>query len=150
MEFLIQEANSEEDYYRAEYALAKSSNGAVSTPSLMSLSLPAFANLPPLKIGQEYQWVLSLICNPGDRSNDVVAKGRIVRVQPDPTLARRVRQATPQERVALYANARLWYETVASMVELRRDRPNDNDIANAWVKLLKSVGLETISRKPGV
>jgi hypothetical protein len=113
----------------------------------MRLSLPAFANFPPLKIGQEYRWMLALICNPGDRSNDIVAGGSIVRVQPNPNLALQVRQATPQERVALYANARLWYETLATLSDLRRDRPDDNDVANAWYKLLNSVGLDAVVQK---
>ncbi|MBW4543576.1 MAG: DUF928 domain-containing protein [Symplocastrum torsivum CPER-KK1] len=142
LEFMLQDANQEE-IYSTTYTLAKSTdNTVIGTPGIMSLSLPAFANLPPLKLNQEYFWTVALVCNPTDRSLDVFAGGGIKRVQPDPTLARRVQQATPQERIALYANKRLWYETLATLVELQRDRPNSYDLTNAFNKLLTSVGLQ--------
>jgi hypothetical protein len=88
---------------------------------------------------------LGLVCNSQDRSKDIVAEGWIERVEPDRNLALRVRQATPQERVALYADAGLWYEALATLVEVRRDRPNDKDLAEAWKTLFDSVELEIVS-----
>jgi hypothetical protein len=156
VEFVLRDANNQE-VYSTEYALAKSGVGerssaqafgegvsVASVPGIMRLPLPAFANFSPLEIGQDYYWDLALICNPIDRSGDIVVTGGIKRVQPDPTLALRVQQATPQERVALYADARLWYETLTTLVDLPRDRPNNNDLADVWNKLLKSVGLNPI------
>jgi hypothetical protein len=157
-EFLLRDAK-DNDVYRVRYALAQSAlpdrqasafpqaMGVEGTPGLMSLSLPAFANLSPLEIGQDYYWVLALICSPIDRSGEPSAEGWIRRVEPNPNLALRVNQATPEERVALYADARLWYDTVNTLVELRRDRPNNNDLADAWNKLLNSAGLGTIAKK---
>jgi hypothetical protein len=130
-----------EDVYRAQYTLAKSSDSPVGKAGIMSFSLPAFANLPPLNIGEKYHWSLTLICDAVDRSGDVYTEGDIERVQPDPTLAGRIQQATPEERVALFANARLWYETVEALDELRRVRPNNPELAEAWSKLLSSAGL---------
>ncbi len=149
LEFMLQDANQEE-IYSTTYTLAKSSdNTVVGSPGIMSLSLPAFANLPPLNLNQEYFWTLALVCSPTDRSSDIVVGGGIKRVQPDATVALRVRQAPPQERVALYANKRLWYETLATLVELQRDRPNSNDLTTAFNKLLSSVGLQGL-RSPRV
>ncbi len=149
LDFVLKDANQEE-IYSTTYTLAKSTdNTVVGSPGIMSLSLPAFANLPPLKLNQEYFWTVALVCSPTDRDIDIVAGGGIKRVQPDPTLARRVQQATPQERIALYANNRLWYETLATLVELQRDRPNSNDLRSAFNKLLTSVGLQGL-RSPRV
>lgn len=171
MEFVLRDAKGN-DIYRSHYALtnfaaypgdsaALSSLGTVNSTSqalrvdrvtasrIMSLTLPAFANLSPLEIGQEYSWTLALICDPNERSKDIIASGTIKRVTPNPTLSRRIQQATPEDRVALYANARLWYETLSSLVELRRDRPDNNDLTQAWNKLLTSVGLDAISKEPG-
>ncbi|MBD1805573.1 DUF928 domain-containing protein [Microcoleus sp. FACHB-SPT15] len=142
LDFVLRDANQEE-IYSTTYTLAKSAdNTVVGSPGIMSLSLPAFANLPPLKLNQEYFWTLALVCSPTNRDIDIFAGGGIKRVQPDPTFARRVQQATPQERIALYANKRLWYETLATLVELQRDRPNSYDLTNAFNKLLTSVGLQ--------
>lgn len=171
MEFVLRDAKGN-DIYRSHYALANfaaypgdsaalSSLGTVNSASptlgvdrvsasrIMSLTLPAFANLSPLEIGQEYSWTLALICDPNERSKDIIASGAIKRVTPNPTLSRRIQQATPEDRVALYADARLWYETLSSLVELRRDRPDNNDLTQAWNKLLTSVGLDAISKEPG-
>jgi hypothetical protein len=57
-------------------------------------------------------------------------------------------QATPSERVAIYAQAGLWYETVDSLLQLRRQYPNDKDLAEAWKTLLTTVGLGDISSEP--
>ena len=149
VELVLQDAKQQE-IYSSKYTLAKSADGVVvGTPGVMSLPLPAFANLSPLEIDQEYYWKLRLICpsDSSDSSNDIVVGGSIVRVKPDSTLTQNLQRATPQDRVALYANAGLWYETVATLVELRRDRPTDKDLEQAWNKLLNSVGLDTTFKR---
>jgi hypothetical protein len=148
VELVLRDAD-EYDIYSAKYALAKSDQGIVKgSPGIMSLSLPASANLSPLEIGKDYYWTIALICDPIDRSNDILAEGGIQRVQPSPTMLELLEQATEQERVALYAQEGLWYETVATLVNLRRNRPDDNNLARSWNQLLSSVGLDTTFKKP--
>lgn len=145
VEFMLKDAN-QQVVYSTKYVLAKSSKGVVAdTPSIMSLTLPASANLSPLKIGQEYQWSLKLTCNSLDSSGPLPVEGKIKRVEANPTLAQRVNQAIPQERVALYANARIWYETLSTLVELQRDLPDSPAVTEAMNKLISSVGLNTTS-----
>lgn len=149
VEFVLRNTK-EEEIFSAKYTLAKSAQrSATNVPGIMSLSLPAFANLSPLEVGQEYRWTVALVCNAIDRSSDITAEGGIRRVELNPTLAQSVQQATSLERVALFANARpkLWYETLGTLVELQRDYPNDADLKQAWNKLLNSVGLDTMFRK---
>lgn len=145
-EFVLSDAKGD-DVYRAQYTLAQSGKAGLPTPGIMSLTLPAYANLSPLNVGEEYYWTLALICNPTDRSGDVMAQGWIERIQPDSALVNRVQQATPQERVGIYANARLWYETLTTLDELRRNQPNSTDLATAWDKLLKAGGLDTMAQR---
>ena len=150
VEFILRDEN-QQTVYSTKFALAKSDKGMVlDTPRIMSLTLPAFSNLSPLKIGQEYQWLLVLTCNPLNFSENPFVEGRIKRVEADQNLERRISQATPQERVALYAETRLWYETVATLVELQRDRPNSKELKDAMDKLLTSVGLNTIATQPNI
>jgi hypothetical protein len=148
VQFVLKDAN-EQKIYSATYSLAKSAEGVVGTPGgIMSLTV---AKGYPLKIGQEYHWELTVMCDSSDTtdlSQIMPMDGRIKRVEVDPTLAVRLQQATPQDRVAVYATEKLWYETVATLIELRRDRPNDTNLADAWVKLLASVGLDIISKEP--
>jgi len=148
VKFVLKDAN-EEKIYSATYPLAKSAEGVVGTPGgIMSLTV---AKGYPLKIGQEYHWELTVMCDSTDttdQSGTMPMDGRIKRVEAAPTLAVRLQQATPQDRVALYATEKLWFETVATLIELRRDRPNDTNLADAWGKLLASVGLDIISKEP--
>ena len=151
VEFVLRDAKDNE-IYRAKYALAKSEEGCVSgTPNIMSLTLPAFASLSPLEIGQEYHWELALIYESQER---VAREGKIKRVEADPTLELRAQEATPQERVALYADKRLWYETLTTLLDLRRETPNDKELEAALDRLFKSAnlnlgGMNIISQEAG-
>ncbi|NEQ84437.1 MAG: DUF928 domain-containing protein, partial [Moorea sp. SIO2I5] len=94
-----------------------------------------------------YYWQVGLI-DPGDSSKNIYIDGGVKRVEEDPNLVQRLKQATPQQRVVIYANDRLWYETLTTLVDLRRQRPDDKNLAEAWNKLLASVGLGAIAEKP--
>lgn len=146
VEFVLRNANKQE-VYSAKYPLAKNAQGIVGAPGLMSLNV---ASIYPLQVDQEYSWDITLRCDSKsiDRSQDMFIEGAIKRVASDPALALRIQRATPQERVALYAKAQLWYETLDAMVDLRRDRPSDPLLADAWNKLLDSVDLNTIAGEP--
>jgi hypothetical protein len=144
-----QEANKQE-VYSVTYSLAKYTEGTdknnkfvVGSPGIMSFTVPTATGIPPLVIGQVYQWQLKLICSDAtDNSINIPPiEGGIKRVEPNPTLAARLQQATPEERVTLYADENLWYNAVATLVELGRDRPNDPNLAAIWDKLLTSQGL---------
>ena len=147
IEFIVWDANDQE-VYSTKYRLPQSSKGVEGAPGVMSLTIP---DVYPLKIGQEYRWQLTVRCNylkTYDHSDDTYVEGRLKRVLPDPNLERLIQQANPQERVALYAQAKLWYETLGTLVNLRRDRPNDPDLEAAWNKLLLAVNLPEISAEP--
>ncbi|MDP8963147.1 MAG: DUF928 domain-containing protein [Cyanobacteriota bacterium] len=146
MEFLLIDA-SKQTVLSVKYPLAKPANGSVGSPGIMSFSV---AHSQPVKFGEEYHWEVSLTCDSTstDRSCDLFVEGGFKRVKYDPTLAQHLLQATPYERVAIYAKAGLWYETVDSLLELRRKYPNDKNLAEAWKTLLKTVMLDEISSAP--
>jgi hypothetical protein len=147
VEFVLRDEKSQE-VYSTTYVLVRSREGFVGSPGIMSLTA---ANPTPLEIGREYRWQLTFRCDSTDledRSRDEITEGRLKRVQPDPNLVIRIQQATPEERVSLYADAELWSETVGTLLELWREYPNDKNLAQDWKDLLKSVGLKTISEEP--
>ena len=146
VDFVLKNA-SKQEILSIQYPLVKSDRGIVGSPGIMSLTV---ANPQPLKLAQEYHWSLSIRCDSQsiDHSQDEYTEGRFKRVKPDPTLEQRLLQATPSERVAIYAQAGLWYETVDSLLQLRHWYPNDKDLAEAWKTLLTTVGLGEISSEP--
>lgn len=117
-------------------------------PGVASLSLPTDVNLPPLKLGQDYRWSVSLICNPSDRSQDVTVDGWIQRVAPSSTVSQQLKQADPRDRPAVYAQNSLWFNTIETLVDQRCDRPKDTALATNWTELLKSVELGAIAKQP--
>lgn len=140
LDFVLKDADGKE-VYLVKYPLLGTVNSGYT-----SITLPSFVNLPPLEVNQEYYWQVGLI-NPGDLSKNMYIDGGIKRVEEDPNLVQRLKKATAQQRVAIYANDRLWYETITTLVELRRQRPNDKNLAEAWNKLLASAGLGEIAEK---
>ncbi|WP_446384921.1 DUF928 domain-containing protein [Coleofasciculus chthonoplastes] len=154
IEFMLRNANNQKVYstkYAFTHYTEEDSNGneverVVGTPGIFSLQLPGEATRPPLflplEIGQKYHWILRIICDPMDPSGDIYIDGAIERIQLNSRDETFLAQATPEERLAFYTKERIWYETVDTLMELRRERPDDQDVTDAWNKLLKSVELD--------
>lgn len=114
---------------------------------ILNISLPAYANLPPLEVNKSYQWLFDLVCvarNSASLGDIPISSlnGWIQRIDPSPNLMQQLEQArTPEDKVAVYAQNGIWYEALNTLVELRRANPNDRSLEANWVALLESVGL---------
>lgn len=117
-------------------------------PGVTSLAIPNGAAVPPLEVGRDYRWRVSLICDPNNRSRDIKVEGWVSRVVPDGSLAQQLRGADPQTRVKLYATQGYWFDTIATLADLRCTRPQDATLASSWSTLLKSVKLSAIADQP--
>ena len=125
----------------------------------IAIELPSGANIAPLKVtefaspdGSEkplvYHWkfVLTQLDDiEGPKSTTVV--GQIERVNLVEDFARTVETASKNERVELYAETGIWYDAIASLYELRRDKPHDLRLRLSWEQILGSIGLEDIAKK---
>lgn len=117
-------------------------------PGIVRFQVSADAQFPPLEIGKNYHWFLSIICQPQDRSTDFTVDGWIRRVEQTPELTAALSQAKYQDWPAIYAQAGIWHDSAAALVDLRRSQPNDAALAKAWMDLLQSVGLEEFVTEP--
>ncbi len=117
-------------------------------PGILKLTLPREAGLLPLTVGQDYKWSFSIICRPDERSQDIFVQGWVRRVDLDETLNNQLTQASPQKQVELYAGAEIWQDALTTLVQLRRDNPNDAAIVANWENLLKAAGLNDIAQEP--
>lgn len=143
VEFILRDGSNNE-IYSASYSLAKNLVGN-GDGKILNLKLPDVAGIAPLEIGKEYQWNVALICDPTDRSADVILQATIVVVALEPSLNNSLLQATPEEKVLLYADNRLWNETLETLQELIKTNPDDPNLQEAWVQLFDSVGLNSIT-----
>ncbi|MEW6493687.1 MAG: DUF928 domain-containing protein [Cyanobacteriota bacterium] len=149
--FRLKDASHSEEgkeVYTATYPLNKSGTGIAGTPGIMTLPI---AHPYALEVGKKYYWELRVTCDidSPDRSGDQYDKGEITRVAlNDSTFTQRLQQATPEERVVLYAQNQLWYEMLSDLVNLRRDRPTDRNLAEAWNTLMNMVELKLSAKEP--
>lgn len=139
VEFVLEDADGN-NLYEATFK-------TTGTPGILMLSLPSDAGLSPLEIGQDYHWAFSIICRQDDRSRDITTEGWVRRVELDSTLKTQLAQATPEKQVELYAEAEIWQDALATLVQLRRDHPNDEAIAADWAKLLGAADLNHITQE---
>lgn len=119
-----------------------------STPGVYSFKLPANANIPPLNVGQDYRWTLTLLCELNNRRRDIKVEGWVQRVVPDGSIAKQLRTADPRARVELLAKNGLWFDTLTTLAEMRCANPQDSSITANWSALLKSVKLDPIADQP--
>jgi hypothetical protein len=88
-----------------------------------------------------YTWSISVITDPRERANDIVASASLLRTVPDPGLDSAIRASPPPRRAALLAQAGLWYDAVSAAAETR-----DQDRHAALDSLLDQVGLTEAAR----
>jgi hypothetical protein len=110
----------------AEFSLQDSTGndvykGAVSLPTnsgVISISLPSNTSL---QVGKIYRWYLKVRC---DRQRTA---------------------SVPQEKVAIYAEEGIWFDSLNMLAQLYLSNPKDASVAADWQSLLRSVNLDNIA-----
>ena len=135
-EFILKDTN-EKAVYTTTFPLK-------STPGIMNISL---GKGQELKVRQRYRWVFSVICNPDNRSGDATVNGWIQRVSEKDVLITDPAKMPDKERLNVYANSLLWFDTLDTLFALQQTYPEETEYKAIWKSLLKKVGLsgDTIS-----
>ena len=134
--FLSIQDENEEEIYQGVLPIGNQSG-------IISLDVPQEA--PALETGKTYKWSFALMCDNKLRPDSPIIEGYIERVQPESELTAQLEGATPVEMAALYGKAGIWYETIATLVQLREAEPQNKELMNAWNSILNSVGLEKVA-----
>lgn len=108
-------------------------------PGIHRLNLADFK--VTLKPDEEYQWSVSLVPDPRERSNDVIAAGAVKRIAAAPSLASRTASASREDLPAVYAAEGIWYDAIAALSELIEARPSDPKLRLQRAALLEQAGL---------
>ncbi|MGB3300075.1 MAG: DUF928 domain-containing protein [Phormidesmis sp.] len=111
-------------------------------------SLPLPDSFSPLVVDKDYRWYLSVVCNPESRAEDLVVTGWIRRVAPSHSVNEQLAFATAKERIALYEESALWYDTLTTLAELRRTSPTAILLEQQWVSLLELIDLPQVISAP--
>jgi hypothetical protein len=116
------------------------------TPGIVKLSVPTTVSLQP---DQSYKWKFSVLCGPDNEQVGGYVEGSIERTQLNSQQkAQLARAKDPLQQAEVYAQARVWQETLTLVSQLRQNRPNDSKIVEAWNELLESVDLKAIASAP--
>lgn len=93
-----------------------------------------------LKPGVEYQWFVAVVHNAAQRSNDVLAGGTIKRVTDSPVQAQ-LKQASPAQLPAIYAEAGIWYDAIDQLSTQISASQSNRQLRERRAALLEQVGL---------
>jgi hypothetical protein len=140
VEFTVLNEREEEVVYEKTFKLDKS--------GIVGVTIPATGNNKSLEVGKRYVWSFSLVCDPEDRSGDLVVKGFVQRIEPQATLKNDLANADQMTRLNVYATNGIWYETLATLAQMRRQTPGDARLTAKWTQLLESQGLESVAAQP--
>jgi Domain of Unknown Function (DUF928) len=112
-------------------------------PGIMAYTLPD--NAPALETGKRYRWFLSVPCNADESEAKATVDGWVERTESNVTLSKQLETAEVSKRPEVYAQAGIWYETLASLVQQRCNNPNDAKIKEDWRKLFQYAGLSNLA-----
>lgn len=111
-------------------------------PGVIEIQLPS--SVSALKIGKNYQWHLVMICTEELEPDSPWVSGWIRRVE-----SKRSFNNQPSLEVASQlASMGIWYDSLATLAELKRRQPNNITVATSWQEMLKSVDLSAIAEVP--
>ncbi|MCT7951057.1 DUF928 domain-containing protein [Ancylothrix sp. C2] len=111
-----------------------------SQPGILQINLPDTVSL---ETGKYNTWMFSLTCNAENRAEDEFVQGLIQRTELSAEAQNNLENATtPVEKAEIYAEAKIWNETLVNLAPMRNSYPE------SWQELLQSVGLENLVSEP--
>ena len=91
--------------------------------------------------GVEYQWFVTVVRDPEQRSKDIIATGTIRRIEPSKTLNDELAGAGRKDLPYIYAEHGIWYDTFSFLSELINETPDDIGLIRMRTSLLEQAGL---------
>jgi Domain of Unknown Function (DUF928) len=98
-----------------------------------------------LSLGVPYRWSVALVVDPENRSKDILAGGFIERIALPETIRAQLAGASKARVPLIYAEAGLWYDSLAAISEVIDAAPNNSLFRSQRASLLEQVGLPEIA-----
>jgi len=95
-----------------------------------------------LEAGKEYRWFVSVIADPSQRSNDVVASGTIQRIVPSDKLRGEITGVDENTLAGIYAKEGVWYDAIDVLNRMIEKSPGNKELQQQRTTLLEQVGLQ--------
>ena len=134
-EFVLQDSE-DNDIYRSPVMLPKE-------PGIIRLQLPPES--APLAVDQMYHWYFKIRCSQ-NMASPVFVEGWVQRVNLNSTISDRLANTTSlHEQVVLYAENGIWYDTVATLAQIRLQNLENATLSADWQNLLETIDLSTLA-----
>lgn len=102
-----------------------------------------------LQENRTYRWYFLVYCNDPQHLYEPTFIDGLIRREPlERDRQQALAQATPNERFLLYAQERLWYDTLTALAEARRADPTNAQLQSAWEDVLQGVNLDEFREEP--
>ncbi len=118
--------------------------GQVAGPAIHALDLARHGiRLSP---GVEYQWTVTLVTDPADRSGDVISGGAIKRVDMPAELRDALKtNPAPAAQAGIYAREGIWYDAIHRLSALIAAQPGNGALRAQRAALAEQVGLSEVA-----
>jgi hypothetical protein len=112
------------------------------TPKIISIRLTQ-----PLQLNQRYRWYLAVNCPSAPEKERFASEGYVTglvqRILLPAELEQQLKMArSPLERLQIYANHGIWYDTLTELAQLYLAQPTSE---STWKDFLEDVGLDSIA-----
>jgi hypothetical protein len=138
VEFALQDEDGNDVYRTAVNLPAK--------PGIVSVPLPS--TVPGLKVDEFYYWYFKVYCGQKKEGVPLQVNGVVQRVSLESALQQQIDAANSLQKVDLYAENHLWYDTVTTLAGLRYTKPQDSTLTADWNNLLDSIQLKDVAPAP--
>lgn len=108
-------------------------------PGLIQVTLPEDIALEAAETN--YYWRLSIICEPSDRTGDLVVRGEVLKRELDQDLQAQIRDKSGRDLARIYAANSIWFDLLTLLRQLREEEPQNPLYKEDWHKLLEAIGL---------
>ncbi len=140
-EFEITDEN-DQSLYKTTFPLS------INRPGIVGIQWSPDSKFITLEDNKNYRWYLTIKCDLNDSSKDQLVIGWINPVALSADKKSQLEQTQdPLERLKLYAQEGLWYETIATLAALRLEKYPGSSIQNQWNALLKSIGFDPTQKE---
>ncbi len=112
-------------------------------PGIINIKVPA--QIPALEVNKQYRWFLSVYCDQEKQSPPVYVEGVVSRVKLAAAIDQQLQTAQPLQRFAIYAQNGIWYQALATLIQLKQQNPQNTTIQTDWKNLLTNIGLDEIA-----
>ncbi|MGB2925488.1 MAG: DUF928 domain-containing protein [Limnothrix sp.] len=130
------------ELYFWDYPLQHNETAQTPNLGLMTMQLPRTVAAKPLAAGETQNWEITLVCDWGDRRQDVTITQQVTRVPIDETLQSAIATAEPLEAVSLYQANGFSHDALSLFLDWAADQPPEsvNIIQTEWLDLQQKMG----------